>query len=139
LLKINEILCDDSILNIFKIFSGRITMPVIKNKEIKLEEVNMEGVSDTVKANVVGPAQGWKDHTLRVFLIKPGGYTPHHKHDWEHVNYVIKGKGTLTIGDDKREVSEGDFAFVPPNTMHQFRNESDDDFEFICIVPNRGA
>lgn len=114
-------------------------MPVIKKEDIKLEEVKMEGVSDTVKANVIGPPQGWEEHTLRVFRIKPGGYTPHHKHDWEHVNYIMKGKGTLTIGNETREVSEGDFAFVPPNTGHQFKNDSDDVFEFICIVPNRGA
>jgi quercetin dioxygenase-like cupin family protein len=114
-------------------------MPVIKSQDIKLEEVIMEGVSHTGKANVVGPARGWKDHTLRVFRIKPGGYTPHHEHDWEHVNYIMKGRGKLIIGDNIHEVVEGDFAFVPPNTMHQFRNESDEDFEFICIVPNRGA
>ncbi|MCP4706044.1 MAG: cupin domain-containing protein, partial [candidate division Zixibacteria bacterium] len=38
----------------------------------------------------------------------------------------------------KHEVSEKDYAFVPPNTEHQFSNPFDKDFEFICIVPNRG-
>ena len=114
-------------------------MPIVKHDEIKLQEVKMDGVSKTSKSNVIGAAQGWSTDTLRVFRINPGGFTPHHQHDWEHVNYIMKGKGTLTIGSETREVVAGDFALVPPNTMHQFRNSSAEDFEFICIVPERGA
>jgi len=102
-------------------------------------DVKMDGVTKTTKANVIGPAEGWKRNTLRVFRIGPGGFTPHHQHDWEHVNYIIKGRGVLTISGEAIDVSQGDFAFVPPNAMHQFRNPHDEDFEFICIVPNRGA
>jgi quercetin dioxygenase-like cupin family protein len=114
-------------------------MPVIKSSEIQMEEVSMEGVDRIIKSNVIGSPEGWNDYTLRVFKIAPGGYAPHHQHDWEHINYVMKGKGTLTIGEDTKEIEEGDFAFVPPNTIHQFKNPFDEEFEFICIVPNRGA
>ncbi len=114
-------------------------MPVIKYSDLTLDVVDMKGVKETTKSDVIGIPEGWDTHTLRVFRIAPGGFTPHHQHDWEHVNYVIKGKGTLTIGDTTHELSESDFAFVPPNTMHQFRNPNDEAFEFICIVPNRGA
>jgi quercetin dioxygenase-like cupin family protein len=114
-------------------------MPVIKYDDIKRDAVLMDGVRDTSKANVIGPEQGWSDCTLRVFRIEPGGYTPLHQHDWEHVNYVVKGSGTLTIADETFDLSEKDFAFVPPNTKHQFRNTGDQPFEFICIVPERGA
>ena len=114
-------------------------MPVIKSDQIQLQEVNMQGVLKTVKANIIGPDQGWKDYTLRVFKIGPGGYTPCHQHDWEHINFIIKGKGTLTLGSDVHEISEGDYAFVPSNIMHQFNNPHDEELEFICIVPNRGA
>jgi quercetin dioxygenase-like cupin family protein len=114
-------------------------MPIVKSDEIKMEEVSMQGVDKIIKSNVIGPSEGWKDYTLRVFKIGPGGHSPHHQHDWEHINYVMKGRGTLTIKDDTREIKEGDFAFVPPNTIHQFKNPFDEEFEFICIVPNRGA
>lgn len=114
-------------------------MPVVKYEEIRLQDIKMDGVARTIKANIIGPKEGWKENTVRVFRIGPGGYTPHHQHEWEHVNYVIKGKGTLTIGDRTYELKEKDFAFVPPDTKHQFRNPHDEDFEFICIVPDRGA
>lgn len=114
-------------------------MAVVKYSDLKRAEVKMAGVTKTTKANVIGPTEGWKENTLRVFRISSGGSTPHHQHDWEHVNYIIKGKGKLAIGENTFEVSAGDFAYVPPNAKHQFSNPHDDDFEFICIVPNRGA
>ncbi len=114
-------------------------MPVVKYHDMKLSEISMPGVKDVAKANVIGGPQGWPNHTLRVFRLGPGGFTPHHQHDWEHVNYVIKGKGRLKIGDSTYELDEKDFAYVPPNVMHQFTNPYDAPFEFICIVPNVGA
>ena len=114
-------------------------MPVIKHEEIELGEVKMNGVVKTTKANVIGPAQGWNESTLRVFRIGPQGFTPHHQHDWEHVNYVIEGEGTLTLDGETYHLKAGDYAFVPPNVMHQFKNTGEKDFEFICVVPQRGA
>ncbi len=114
-------------------------MPVIKYGSVKLSEVSMDGVKGTLKANVIGRREGWPEHTLRVFRVKSSGFTPRHQHDWEHVIYVIKGRGRLRIGDELFDLEEKDFAFVPPNTEHQFENLYSEDFEFICIVPNREA
>lgn len=114
-------------------------MPVVKYSDMQLAAISMAGVSKASKANVIGGAEGWKDHTLRVFRLEPGGFTPRHQHDWEHINHVVKGRGRLRIGDQVHELSEKDFAFVPPNTEHQFENPYSEEFEFICIVPNKGA
>jgi len=114
-------------------------MPVIKYQEMNLSDVSMEGVKGTLKANVISKQEGWSEYTLRVFRIQSGGFTPRHQHDWEHVNYVIKGQGRMRIGDELFDLEEKDFAFVPPGTEHQFENPYNNDFEFICIVPNRGA
>lgn len=114
-------------------------MPVIKYRDLGLSEVSMDGVKGALKANVIGKREGWSEHTLRVFRIQGGGFSPLHQHDWEHVNYVIQGRGRVRIGDELFELEERDFAFVPPNTQHQFENPYDEDFEFICIVPDRGA
>lgn len=114
-------------------------MPVIKYQDMKLAPVEMPGVSHASKANVIGNSEGWDGHTLRVFRLEPGGFTPRHQHDWEHINHIIKGRGRLRIGATVYELDEKDFAFVPPNTEHQFENPYDEEFEFICIVPNKGA
>ncbi len=114
-------------------------MPVVEYDTLSFDAVEMDGVNKVTKVNAVGPDEGWPGHTLRVFRMGPGGNTPHHQHPWEHVNHVIKGRGTLTLDGQDHELKAGDFAYVPPNTDHQFRNPGDEDFEFICIVPNQGA
>lgn len=114
-------------------------MGIIKHDNITQQQIQAESVTNTTGAKVIGPTQGWADHTLRLFRLGPQGHTPRHQHDWEHVSYITSGKGRLTIGEFTHEVAQGDFAFVPPNTPHQFQNPYAEDFEFICIVPNRGA
>ncbi|OGD26300.1 MAG: hypothetical protein A2Y56_13400 [Candidatus Aminicenantes bacterium RBG_13_63_10] len=113
-------------------------MPVRPYAEIEDIPVAMSDAVGVTKKTPIGKAEGWEGYTLRVFKIAPGGHTPKHQHDWEHVNAVLSGKGRLMLDGVWRELGEKDFAFVPPNALHQFQNPYDEDFEFICIVPNRG-
>jgi quercetin dioxygenase-like cupin family protein len=113
-------------------------MPVRKYAELEANKVEMEDVVDVVKKIPIGKDEGWDKYTLRTFTIGPGGHTPKHTHDWEHVNYVIRGQGKLMIDGRENIIEKRDFALVPPNTEHQYSNPFDEDFEFICIVPNRG-
>ncbi|RTZ99926.1 MAG: cupin domain-containing protein [Deltaproteobacteria bacterium] len=113
-------------------------MPVRKYSDLLATAVRMEGAKNVFKKIPVGASEGWEGYTLRTFTLEPGGHTPRYSHDWEHVNYIIRGRGILMIDGKDHEVSERDFAFVPPNSAHQFSNPNDEVFEFICIVPNRG-
>lgn len=87
---------------------------------------------------LVGPAEGWDSHVMRVLELEKGGYSPHHEHPWPHINYVLEGEGTLMIGDEEHPLVKGSYAYVPGNTVHQFRNNGDEVFKFICIVPTEG-
>ena len=87
---------------------------------------------------LVSPKEGWEGYVMRVVQVGTDGYTPKHKHPWPHINYVIKGEGELFIKDKIHKVQAGSYAFVPENEMHQFKNIGNEDFEFICIVPERG-
>jgi len=107
-------------------------------KDIEAKDVSGGEIKNVLKQVPIGPEQGWENNTLRVFTIGPGGHTPKHSHDWEHVNYVISGSGTLEIDGKKQEMARGTFAFVPPNVEHQYSNGSDEDFVMICIVPTSG-
>lgn len=113
-------------------------MPVIKYDQIELTNVIMDGASNVSKAITVGRSEGWDGHVMRLFRIGQGGQTPKHAHDWEHVIYVTTGNGKVSIGQDTHDLERGDYAFVPANAEHQFRNPGEGDFEFICIVPDRG-
>jgi len=44
------------------------------------------------------------------------------------------------VGPDGTEtpVGPGDYVYVAPNEMHNFKNTGAEPFEFVCIVPARG-
>ena len=96
----------------------------------------MEGAKGVTKQVPISKADGTPAFSFRVFTIEPGGHTPFHSHPFEHLNYIIEGKGTL-VGEKKEfGVKKGDFAMVLPNEKHQYRNASPDmPFVMICAVP----
>jgi quercetin dioxygenase-like cupin family protein len=57
-------------------------------------------------------------------------------HPFEHLNYIISGRGTLYGKDCHRGIGAGDCILVKPNEMHQYKNSSAKSaFVFICLVP----
>ena len=112
-------------------------MKINKNSEVKEVEVAMESAKDTRKKVLIGPNDGSKNIIMRYFTILPGGYTPKHSHNYEHLVKIEKGKGIVVGKDDNKiEISEGDSIFVEANELHQFQNPSEENFKFICIIPN---
>jgi len=97
-------------------FSG----PLVKNASMKV---------------LVSPEEGWKDHVMRVVELGVDGYSPKHAHPWQHINYVLEGNGELEIDGEVTPLSVGSYAYVPENSLHQFRNIGREIFKFICIVP----
>ena len=78
---------------------------------------------------------GAKNFAMRLFEIKPGGYTPYHQHDWEHEVFILEGKGVANNGKNKEAFKEGDVFFIPPMEWHQFVNTSNDIIKIICLIP----
>jgi quercetin dioxygenase-like cupin family protein len=58
----------------------------------------------------------------RFFRIEPGGHTPVHAHDREHVAVVIRGKVRVDGGPYITEAGEGSIIDVPPKIQHRFSN-----------------
>ena len=48
-----------------------------------------------------------------------------HTHPWDHVIYVLEGSATLRCDGKDYAVTEGDAVLVPPNSLHQWKNETD--------------
>ncbi|HPF69568.1 MAG TPA: cupin domain-containing protein [Candidatus Krumholzibacteria bacterium] len=105
--------------------------------DVQKTSVTMDGVQGVAKQLVIGSADGVPNFSFRVFTVEPGGHSPHHRHDGiEHVNYVISGRGALVDGEGAlHPIAAGEFAFVAPGDVHQFRNTGDEPFVFICAVP----
>jgi mannose-6-phosphate isomerase-like protein (cupin superfamily) len=71
-----------------------------------------------------------------VVVVRPAKAPPFHKHDdTEQIFYILEGKGTLTIGDDRKQlpVVPGDVVRVPPRTFHSIRAEGKTDLRYLCV------
>lgn len=112
-------------------------MIIRKLSEVAKTGVDMEGTRGIAKQLVLGSADGVPNFSFRVFTLEPGGHSPHHQHDVEHLNWVLSGEGALMDeGGNANPLRPGDFAFVAPQDVHQFRNTSEtEDFVFVCAVP----
>ena len=115
---------------------------VYKGGTVALDGVDLK--IGTGLFGLLGPNGAGKSTLMRIIctLLVPtdgrvtgGGHTPRHQHEWEHVNYVMKGAGRVRIGETVHDLNAGDFIFVPPGVDHQYENPYGDDLEFICIVP----
>ena len=112
-------------------------MKINNNEEIHAAEVKMEGAKDVKMKILVGLDDGSDNIIMRHFTIAPGGHTPFHQHNYEHLVRIERNKGiAVDENGNEYEVKKGQSLFVKANDLHQFRNPFDEDFEFICIIPN---
>jgi quercetin dioxygenase-like cupin family protein len=112
-------------------------MRINNNEEIIAAEVKMDGAEKVKMKILIGPDDGSENIIMRHFIIAPGGNTPFHQHNFEHVIKVERNKGiTVDENGNEYEITKGQSIFVRPNEKHQFRNPYSEDFEFICIIPN---
>lgn len=105
---------------------------------LQRKEIKSDLVKNAFMKVLVSKEQGWDDHVMRVMEVEQDGYTPKHKHPWPHINFMIEGEGELMIDGVVTKVESGSYAYVPKDTIHQFRNTGKSTFKFICIVPETG-
>ncbi|SDZ97383.1 Cupin domain-containing protein [Desulfuromusa kysingii] len=112
-------------------------MKITSLDQVPTIPMSMEGAVNVAKQVPLGKTDGAPNFSFRVFTISPGGNTPYHIHDVEHLNYILQGEGVLVDADGHQHpVKGGDFSMVLPNEKHQYRNSSaTEDFKFICAVP----
>jgi mannose-6-phosphate isomerase-like protein (cupin superfamily) len=71
---------------------------------------------------------------FRYFEVGPGGHSTLEKHVHQHAVMIIRGKGTVMVGDQITEIGCQDIVHIPPLTWHQFKADRDDYLGFLCIV-----
>ncbi|WP_321394468.1 cupin domain-containing protein [uncultured Desulfuromusa sp.] len=113
-------------------------MKITSLDQVASMPMQMEGAVGVAKQVPLGKEHGAPNFSFRVFTIGPGGNTPYHIHDAEHLNYILQGEGVLVDQEGHQHpVKGGDFSMVLPNEKHQYRNTSTtEEFKFICAVPS---
>jgi len=112
-------------------------MKIKRDSAVEARPVTREGARDVTKQILIGPEDGSENMIMRLFRVGPGGQTPYHKHDSEHVVKVLSGKGVV-IDDDGNEhdLSPGYSVYVAPNEKHGFANRNSEPFEMTCTILN---
>jgi quercetin dioxygenase-like cupin family protein len=68
--------------------------------------------------------------------LTPAGNVPLHVHTREdEAFYVVAGRLTFYLGDERRVLGPGDFAFAPRDIPHQFTVDSDEARMFVVVTP----
>ncbi len=110
-------------------------MKITNLPECESLPVAMKGAKGASRQLPIGKTDGAPNFSIRVFTLEPGGHTPHHIHESEHLNYVMEGSGVAMEGDTPRPISKGDFVLVTPHEKHQYRNTGTEPLVFMCMVP----
>jgi len=111
-------------------------MKITRLEECAKTVVNMAGATGASRQLPIGKADGAPNFSIRVFTLEPGGHTPHHTHESEHLNYILEGEGVALEGETPRPIKAGDFVLVKPHELHQYRNTGERPLVFMCMVPS---
>ena len=74
---------------------------------------------------------------MRKFRIKKGGFMPYHTNSVEHEQYVLNGKAKVILDGKEFIAKKDDRLFIPAGVAHSYEVIGDEDYEFLCLVPNK--
>lgn len=113
-------------------------MLVSHESKCKFTDVGKDypGYENVFHKFLIGKEQGWEDYTIKVFEIEKGGHTDRHSHEYQHIMYVLDGKGNAFIDDVDHPLEKGSFVFFTPDIEHQITNVGDDTFRYVFITTN---
>ena len=111
-------------------------MKVNRSEKIGSQNVIMDGATGCSVKWLINDTDGAPNFAMRQFVVEPEGHTPKHSHPYEHEVYVLSGNGIVLEGDHEHPIVAGDFVYVGPDEIHQFRNTGTGPLAFLCMVPH---
>ncbi|MCL4844594.1 MAG: cupin domain-containing protein [Bryobacteraceae bacterium] len=91
--------------------------------------------------NLVGgpsPIQATAFAMGNVTLEPNGGQVPWHNQEQEEVYFIVEGTCEMCLGEERRIVSTGQAAFIPPGVFHQLTNIGDTPARMIYVYGPAG-
>ena len=71
---------------------------------------------------------------IRYFEIQPKACSNFEKHNYEHAVLVLRGSGTVQLGEEVHEIRCGDAIFIESDDIHRFVAGPDGPLGFMCAV-----
>ena len=112
--------------------------PVIKRAD-DVEYRTLSEADGVSKAVILDESDGAPNFRMRRYRLDPGAEVPKHTNAVEHEVHTVAGEYVVGLENEEYTVSTGDSLLIPAGTVHWFRNESDEESSFVCMVPNGDA
>ena len=112
-------------------------MVVGRFDDVECEAGSWAGAKDVCIRWLITEDKGAPNFLMRMFEIAPGGYTPRHRHDYEHEVFILEGNGKVFCEGKEYEVTAGHYLLIKPNEEHQFINTGDVVWRFLCLIPKK--
>jgi quercetin dioxygenase-like cupin family protein len=92
---------------------------------------DFEGVTRQIP---IGEPEGSDNFIVRYFRLEPGTHSNLERHPHEHGVVVMHGRARLQINDQFYEVSQFDSIYISGNDLHQFVQQGEQPFGFLCVI-----
>jgi quercetin dioxygenase-like cupin family protein len=91
---------------------------------------------DVTRQTIVGEGAGEDGSRVltRYFEVRPGGHSTLERHEHRHTVIVLRGRGTVRLGEETHDIAPFDAVYVAPHTVHQFRATGEEPLGFLCVV-----
>ena len=109
-------------------------MPVKHARDV--EEQPVKGADKTTIQVLISSEEG-PNFAMGRFRMQRGGFMPNHTNTVEHEQFVLQGRAAISVNGQVTTVKAGDVVFIPEGAPHWYVNNGDEDFEFLCIIPNQ--
>jgi quercetin dioxygenase-like cupin family protein len=88
--------------------------------------------------HLIDATNGFDDRAIACFLrrIAPSSESDIHRHNFEAMGYVVKGKGYEVHDGERIDWKEGDAVFIPANVWHQHVNSDPENEAIILLITN---
>jgi mannose-6-phosphate isomerase-like protein (cupin superfamily) len=81
------------------------------------------------------PEFGSRNITMTWVRGGPGSQQEVHAHrDSEQIYVIVRGRGTMIVEDEERQVQAGCAVLIPPNTRHAIRNTGAEPLEYVSAT-----
>ncbi|MBP3191365.1 cupin domain-containing protein [Natronogracilivirga saccharolytica] len=107
--------------------------PGIQKKKYKPVPDRYDSVTRYVLLGENDDEQGLNFQT-RYFEIGTDGYSSLERHRHPHTVIIVRGEGSMILGNEYHQLDTFDTVYIAPETVHQFHADRGSPLGFICIV-----
>lgn len=117
--------------------SGRDWEGVKGWENVRAQQYPDPALAGVRKHELIGEQEGARGYRVRYFQVPPGGRTARERHPHDHGVVILCGRARVTLGEETKDVEEGDVVYVEGGELHCFESTGAEPLGFICVVQAR--